>query len=299
MKPWQLFRFIEAGVAMGPKTVALRPFACRRIFIVAIVAALAALMLAVGPASRAGAASVLLSQGHPATASSTENATFPASSAVDGNTGTRWSSAFSDPQWLQVDLGASASITQVVLQWEAAYATAFQIQTSPDGTNWTTIFSTTTGTGGTQTLTVTGSGRFVRMNGTARATQFGYSLWEFQVFGPGATATCNTANAAFGHPTTASSTENASFPAANATDGNPGTRWASAFSDPQWLQVDLGQSQQVCGVQLQWETAFATAFQIQVSPDAATWTTIFSTTTGTGGTQNLAVTGTGRFVRMN
>ena len=58
---------------------------------------------------------------------------FPASNAVDGNTGTRWSSAFSDPQWLQVDLGATASITQVVLQWEAAYATAFQIQTSPDG----------------------------------------------------------------------------------------------------------------------------------------------------------------------
>jgi beta-glucosidase len=135
-----------------------------------------------GPASRAGAASVLLSQGQPATASSLENASFPASNAVDGNTGTRWSSAFSDPQWLQVDLGASASITQVVLQWEAAYATAFQIQTSPDGTNWTSIFSTTTGTGGTQTLNVTGTGRYIRMYGTARATPYGYSLWEFQVF---------------------------------------------------------------------------------------------------------------------
>ena len=167
---------------MGTKTVALPSFACRRIFIVAIVAALAALMLAVGPASRAGAASVLLSQGQPATASSLENASFPASNAVDGNTGTRWSSAFSDPQWLQVDLGASASITQVVLQWEAAYATAFQIQTSPDGTNWTSIFSTTTGTGGTQTLNVTGTGRYIRMYGTARATPYGYSLWEFQVF---------------------------------------------------------------------------------------------------------------------
>ncbi|HEY0807693.1 MAG TPA: glycoside hydrolase family 3 C-terminal domain-containing protein, partial [Pseudonocardiaceae bacterium] len=163
---------------------------------------------------------------------------------------------------------------------------------------WTTIFSTTTGTGGTQTLSVTGSGRFVRMLGTARATQFGYSLLEFQVFGPGTATSCNTADAAVGQPTTASSTENASFPASAATDGNLGTRWGSAFGDPQWLQVDLGTSQQVCGVELDWETAFATAFQIQVSPDATNWTTIFSTTTGTGGNQVLNVSGTGRFVRM-
>jgi hypothetical protein len=118
----------------------------------------------------------------PTTASSQENAGTPPSSATDGNAGTRWSSAFSDPQWLQVDLGSTMSVCQVGLQWETAFATAFQIQVSNDGTTWTSIYSTTTGTGGTQALTVSGSGRFIRMLGTARATQFGYSLWEFQVF---------------------------------------------------------------------------------------------------------------------
>src|SRR5258707_1221045 len=98
---------------------------------------------AVARAAQATTAAALLSQGKPATASSTENAGTPASAAVDGSTTTRWSSAFADPQWLQVDLGASASITQVVLNWEAAYGKAFQIQTSPDATTWTTIFSTT------------------------------------------------------------------------------------------------------------------------------------------------------------
>jgi hypothetical protein len=275
--------------------------AFRRSSIAGLVLALvAALALVAGPSGRAHAAATLLSQGRPATASSTENASFPASNAVDGSTTTRWSSAFSDPQWLQVDLGATASISQVVLQWETAYATAFQIQTSPDGTTWTTIFSTTTGTGGTQTLNVTGTGRFVRMLGTARATQFGYSLFEFQVFGTaGAGSTCSTTNAALNHPATASSTENASFPAANAFDGNTSTRWSSAFSDPQWVQVDLGSSQTICQVSLNWEAAFATAFQIQTSPDGTTWTTIFSTTTGSGGIQTLNVSGTGRFVRMN
>ncbi|HEV2344946.1 MAG TPA: discoidin domain-containing protein [Actinocrinis sp.] len=129
------------------------------------------------------AGGTLLSQGKPTTASSQENASFPAPNATDGNTGTRWSSAFSDPQWLQVDLGATHTISKVVLQWEAAYAKAFQIQTSNDGTNWTTIYSTTAGPGGTQTLSISGSGRYVRMYGTTRATQYGYSLWEFQVYG--------------------------------------------------------------------------------------------------------------------
>ncbi len=120
-----------------------------------------------------------------ATASSTESAAYPAADAVDGNTGTRWSSAFSDPQWLEVDLGSSQSICQVTLNWETAYATGFQIQTSADGANWTSIYSTTSGTGGTQNLTVSGTGRYVRMYGTARATPYGYSLWEFDVFSTG------------------------------------------------------------------------------------------------------------------
>ena len=265
-------------------------------------AVLAALALAVtftaGTAGRAQAAT-LLSQGRPATASSLENASFPASAAVDGNTSTRWSSAFSDPQWLQVDLGSVSTISEVVLDWETAYATAFQIQTSSDGTNWTSIYSTTTGTGGTQTLNVTGTGRYVRMYGTARATQWGYSLWEFQVYGTaGTSGSCNTTDAALNHPATASSLENASFPASAAVDGNTGTRWSSAFSDPQWLEVDLGASQTICEVTLDWEAAYATAFQIQTSPDGTTWTTIYSTTTGTGGNQTLSVTGTGRYVRM-
>ncbi|MEY9835677.1 discoidin domain-containing protein [Streptacidiphilus sp. EB103A] len=235
-----------------------------------------------------------------ATASSAENAGTPAQNAVDGNTGTRWSSAFSDPQWLQVDLGSVQSICQVVLNWETAYATAFQLQTSNDGTTWSTIYSTVTGTGGVQTLNVTGSGRYLRMNGTARATQYGYSLWELQAFaGTTSGGACGTTNVALNKTATASSAENAGTPAQNAVDGNTGTRWSSAFSDPQWLQVDLGSVQSICQVVLNWETAYATAFQLQTSNDGTTWSTIYSTTTGTGGVQTLNVTGSGRYLRMN
>jgi hypothetical protein len=125
----------------------------------------------------------LLSQGHPVTASSEQGSPWAAAYAVDGSLGTRWSSAWSDPQWLEVDLGTRHTVTKVVLDWERAYATAFQIQVSDNGTTWTDVYSTATGAGGAQTLHVRGAGRYVRMYGTQRATQYGYSLWEFQVFG--------------------------------------------------------------------------------------------------------------------
>ncbi|MFB9544501.1 discoidin domain-containing protein, partial [Micromonospora sagamiensis] len=132
-----------------------------------------------------------------------------------------------------------------------------------------------------QTLTVNGSGRYVRMYGTARATGYGYSLWEFQVYGEtGAAPTCGTTNAAQGRPATASSTENAGTPASAAVDGNTGTRWASVAADPQWLRVDLGVTRSICRVVLTWEAAYARAFQIQTSPDGSAWTTVWSTTAG-------------------
>jgi hypothetical protein len=71
----------------------------------------------------------------------------------------------------------------VVLRWEAAYGKAYRIQTSSDALNWTSIFSTTSGDGGTDDLAIAGSGRYIRMYGTARGTTYGYSLWEMQIFG--------------------------------------------------------------------------------------------------------------------
>ena len=272
----------------------------------AVVALLAGYLSIVLTANTANAADTLLSQGRTATASSIEGAGTPASAAVDGDTGTRWSSAFADPQWLQVDLGATATISSVTLNWEAAYAKTFTIQTSADGTTWKDITPATTGQVGVQTVTATGTGRYVRMNGTARATGYGYSLWEFQVYGSlGGTTTpppttCGTTNAALNQPSLASSSENgAGYDAPNAFDGNTNTRWASAFSDPQWVQVDLGSVQPICEVVLNWETAYAKTFTIQTSSNGTSWADITPATTGNAGLQTLTLSGNGRYVRMN
>jgi hypothetical protein len=128
-------------------------------------------------------AATLLSQGRPVTVSSAEGAGTPAAAAVDGNLNTRWSSTFNDPQWLQVDLGSAADVSQIVLRWEAAYATGYRIEVSDDAQNWSQVYSTTTGHGGTETLAVNGNGRYVRFYGTQRVGGYGYSLWEFEVHG--------------------------------------------------------------------------------------------------------------------
>ncbi|WP_244226713.1 discoidin domain-containing protein [Paenibacillus protaetiae] len=132
---------------------------------------------------RGGADAALLSLGKDAAASSFETP-FVASSAVDGDPGTRWASApGADPQWLMVDLGQTRTVTSIKLKWETAYAKSYKLQISANGNDWTDLYSTTTGTGNEETIPVNGSGRYVRMLGTERATQFGYSLWSFDVYG--------------------------------------------------------------------------------------------------------------------
>jgi len=257
------------------------------------------------PAPSARAAEVLLSQGKPATASSTEGV-FSAQSAVDGDPGTRWSSAFADPQWIQIDLGGKAEISRVALTWEAAYATSFRIEVSNDAQSWTVLHQTATGAGGTQSLTVSGTGRYVRMYGTQRATAYGYSLWEFQVYGTGGSGGGTSRLLSYGRTGAASSSQSDQncweCTPARAFDRDPASRWATSsttgWTDPAWISVDLGATAQIDKVVLQWDPAYAKSFQIQVSPNGADWTPIYSTTSGTGFKQTLNVSGTGRYVRM-
>ncbi len=127
-----------------------------------------------------------IAKGKPVTASSSVTVGgehYPAAAAVDGDGATRWSSEFSDPQWIAVDLGSAAKISRVELAWEAACGKAYAIQVSPDGNAWKDVFATQSGQGGVETIRFTPvEARWVRMYGTKRATPFGYSLWEFKVF---------------------------------------------------------------------------------------------------------------------
>ncbi|WP_164544992.1 DUF1996 domain-containing protein [Antribacter gilvus] len=141
-----------------------------------------------GIVGAAAAPDTLLSQGRLTAASSSESAGLGPRFAVDGDRTTRWASAQTDAEWIRVDLGAVHDLDRIVLEWEAAYGSAFTLQVSADGAAWTTVRSVTGGTGGVQSFSVDASGRYVQLVGSDRGTQYGYSLWELQVFGEGTAA---------------------------------------------------------------------------------------------------------------
>jgi len=396
-----------------------------------------------------------LASGKTVTASSVEpNApvSVVASNITDGNYSTRWSSAFADPQWVSIDLGANYDINRVKITWEAAYATAYQVQVSKDATNWDTVKIVS---GNATTVNdhtgLTANGRYIRIYATARATQYGYSIFEVEVYGNAPVAqtpyggtrwiipgkieaenydnggegvafhdltatnmggqfrtteavdleTCteggydlgyvqagewveysvnvaqagsytlqarvattgtgsfhveldgqnisgpiavpntggwqtwtnvsvttpalttgnkilrividaaefnlnwlsfgqSTGNKAIGGIASASSVEEAGFEAAKAFDGNSTTtRWSSAYTNNEWIAVDLGSTQSVSRVVLKWETAYGTAYRIETSLDNQNWSLAQTVTAGDGGTDDLSFPAvSARYVRM-
>ncbi|CAM3170162.1 carbohydrate binding domain-containing protein [Paenibacillus lupini] len=122
---------------------------------------------------------------------STATASFnnqPAANAIDGNMGTRWESASQDPQWISLDLKKLYKLDSIMLSWEGAYGKTYTVQVSaaetPGDNDWTTIFTEPSGNGGIDNITLHGEeARHVRIYGTVRGTTYGYSLYEFEVYG--------------------------------------------------------------------------------------------------------------------
>jgi len=252
-----------------------------------------------------------LALNRPAFASSVENSTMSAANAVDGKSATRWSSQFSDPQWIYVDLGSTFNITRVKLNWEAASGKNYLIQVSSDATNWTTM-ATITGntTSGVHDYTgLSGTGRYVRVYGTARTTPYGYSLYDFNIYGTGGSTTPApgvTPLVRTGWTATASSTEGGGNPQ-NVLDGSLSTRWSSGkpMTSGQWFQIDLGAAQTFNRIDFNSGTSagdYARSYQILVSSNGTDWSTQtpIATGTGTGADINVVLANpvSARFVRI-
>lgn len=124
--------------------------------------------------------------GKSVTASSAENGGLAGNMAVDDTLSTRWSSKFTDDEWIEVDLGGVLPIAKIGLAWENAYGSSFSIQTRNSAADpWRTIVTETAGTGGDASYPVDTSGRYVRMLGAKRSSPYGYSLHEFRIFSTG------------------------------------------------------------------------------------------------------------------
>ncbi|WP_310501329.1 discoidin domain-containing protein [Paenibacillus qinlingensis] len=229
---------------------------------------------------------VNLALNKPATASS--GAAAP-SLSFDGNFGTRWGSSYTDNEWIYVDLGSPVYVDGAKLYWEAAYGKNYQIQVSNDGSIWTNVFSTTTGNGGVDEISFTPTlARYVKMNGTLRGSVYGYSLWEFEVYGAAG-------NLAMGATVSGSSSvENTNFSAAKINDGQRSSvtgsmGWSSNNSltsnHTELVTLDMGSSKTISKVDLfprndagNVGQNFPIDFTIKTSADNVNWSTVVART---------------------
>ena len=109
-----------------------------------------------------------------------------ANMVVDGDPASRWSSNFSDSQWIQIDLDTVMPITGVTLDWERSSAKNYIIDVSNDNKFWKTVSIRNNMKSGARIDSITGlktSARYIRMRGVARNLPYGYSLFRFSVYG--------------------------------------------------------------------------------------------------------------------
>ncbi|MEU9046820.1 MULTISPECIES: beta-N-acetylglucosaminidase domain-containing protein [unclassified Kitasatospora] len=124
-----------------------------------------------------------LALGAKATSSGDETANFPASAVADGDPKSRWSSPAKDDAWVRLELPQATRLGSAVLHWQAAYASSYKIQVSADGNSWTDAATVDNGKGGDETVRFDAPGvRFVRVQGVARATKYGYSLYGVELY---------------------------------------------------------------------------------------------------------------------
>jgi hypothetical protein len=119
-------------------------------------------------------------------ASTAESSALAPRYAVDGTEATRWSSKPLDNQWWRINLGSVRKINKVSINWDAAYASKYRIDTSRDGVNYVVAAVVTiSNKGRVMTKFKPRSARYVRVTGISRATQWGISFYDFEVFAPG------------------------------------------------------------------------------------------------------------------
>ncbi len=125
-----------------------------------------------------------LAFGKKAVASSISADAGEPSAAIDASDGSRWASEPRDEEWIYVDLGEPTEIASVILNWEAAHAKAYKLLISDDAINWKEIYINEDSKGGVEEIKIKPvCTRYVKMQGLKQATMWGYSLYEFELYG--------------------------------------------------------------------------------------------------------------------
>ncbi|WP_020614993.1 discoidin domain-containing protein [Paenibacillus daejeonensis] len=213
-----------------------------------------------------------LALGKTATSSGNEDPVLGPEKAVDGMDNTRWSSATQDDQWFSVDLGEERNINRIIIHWQDSFALQYKLLVSNDNENWVNVYANDkilAGSGGEQVIDFgKTAARYVKFQGIQRATQWGYSFYEFKVYE--ADIPNYGVNHALGKQALSSGNEVPSLGPGNAVDGQGDTRWSSALNNEQWFSVDLGEVMEINRIVLNWHT-HAKKYKLLASTNNTDW----------------------------
>ncbi|MBQ8885773.1 MAG: discoidin domain-containing protein [Clostridia bacterium] len=206
--------------------------------------------------------------------------------AVDGKANTRYASKQTDDAFYYIDLGNTEKINKIVIDWEAAYAAEYKVQLSMDAVTWTDVAKVQKTEKSKDVITFPYylETKFVKFQGVKRATDYGYSFYSFEVYGPKNLATDGAT------VTEVSSYENEEkLKKEYVLDNDATTRWASSVADGQYVLIDLGKEKTFDTVKIRWEVSFARRYEIyaasgiQMPERDGDWgEAIFSTDEGLG-----------------
>jgi len=197
--------------------------------------------------------------------------------AIDRDMSTRWSSEWSDPQWLEIDLGDCTEILGLILKWENASGKNYSVLLSENGSEWQEVYNTTEGDGRTDIIYFNKTNaRFLKIDLKKRGTTYGYSLYEVAILHMKVNAS-----------SVQDIDNNECCTPEKAIDGNMSTRWSSQSSDPQWFKIDLGEVKNVTGVTLKWEAAYGKKYSILLSENESDWWEVYNATEGDGITDDI------------
>ena len=294
----------------------------------AVLVTLGGLAFSAAPASAADSRDVAREGTATARSTYSLSGSFAAAHVNDGDAATRWGSRYTrtNPndtydtagEWVQIALAEPTYILKVVLDWEAAYSTDYEIQVSQDGAEWTSLRRVTTPTGQAvggrlvqqSDVDTSDAWSYVRILSHSVATKYGLSLYSFQVWDqPVSVPPGEARDLALDGTTTAKSSYNTTtFAPANATDGDSASRWGSHYTRgtpaydnrSDWIQVELAEASRVHTIVLNWEAAYGKKYLLQVSGDGAAWTTIHEGAATKAGVQEIVVdtADAWKFVRM-
>ncbi|WP_196802991.1 discoidin domain-containing protein [Butyrivibrio sp. MC2013] len=231
-----------------------------------------------------------------------------AANAFDDNAGSRWESTHGlDDQWIMADLGEVKTVSSVEIDWETAAGKDYSIEVSANGDNWTEVYRVDNGKNG-DSITAdfdSVSARYVRVYGRQRTTQYGYSIFEFRIYGQdgssqgGGSGSGDNGSGSGGNGSgdqevvelnvTGYDASTQMQSAANAFDDNAGSRWESTHGlDDQWIMADLGEVKNVSSVSIDWETAAGKDYSIEVSANGDDWSEVYREENGKDGASIIA-----------